>query len=149
MKEWYYVLKGKRTGPVSDDEIQEFLDDGTITPDTKIWKEGMSDWTEASKRNAIIEEDKKVEEEEEAKKVEFYPNTEVEIFQKISLFSCLACILNPFAGAALLFSLQAKTADLDRRVEDAERKLDLCKKMLMFAFGISVMIYLWFVSLSA
>ena len=41
---WYYSLLGKSLGPVSDDEFQRLVADGTITPDTAVWNENMTDW---------------------------------------------------------------------------------------------------------
>jgi uncharacterized RDD family membrane protein YckC len=41
---WYYALNGQQQGPVSADDLSSLLSSGTITPETLIWKEGMSDW---------------------------------------------------------------------------------------------------------
>ena len=41
---WYYESNHQPTGPVSEEEISELLQTGTITALTLVWKEGMADW---------------------------------------------------------------------------------------------------------
>jgi RDD family/GYF domain 2 len=41
---WYYVEQGKQAGPVSDEQLDEMVRNGRITPDTLVWREGMADW---------------------------------------------------------------------------------------------------------
>lgn len=41
---YYQNSDGQATGPVSLDELRQFLHGGTITPDTLVWKEGAPDW---------------------------------------------------------------------------------------------------------
>ncbi|PTX97281.1 hypothetical protein DB346_19945 [Verrucomicrobia bacterium LW23] len=41
---WYYSLLGKSLGPINDDEFEKLVADGTITPDTAVWNETMTDW---------------------------------------------------------------------------------------------------------
>lgn len=41
---WYYALGDERKGPVADLEFQLLAQQGTIKPDTLVWREGMSDW---------------------------------------------------------------------------------------------------------
>ena len=31
-------------GPVSEDELGELIKDGIISAETRVWKEGMTDW---------------------------------------------------------------------------------------------------------
>ncbi|MCF7853650.1 MAG: RDD family protein [Candidatus Pacebacteria bacterium] len=42
--EWYYVREGERIGPVSEDDFQRLVSDGTITPDTLVWHENLDEW---------------------------------------------------------------------------------------------------------
>jgi len=46
--EWYYGKDGLQAGPVSDTDIQALVQDGTLNPDSLIWREGMSDWQPAN-----------------------------------------------------------------------------------------------------
>jgi len=46
-KEWYAYIKSKQTGPLSIDEISEFIQNGEITFATLVWKNGMADWQQA------------------------------------------------------------------------------------------------------
>jgi uncharacterized RDD family membrane protein YckC len=41
---WYYVEQGKQAGPVSDEQFNALLQNGTITADTLVWREGMAEW---------------------------------------------------------------------------------------------------------
>lgn len=45
MAEWYYAQKGTRNGPVTKEEIEGLIKDGTLDGDSELWREGMSDWT--------------------------------------------------------------------------------------------------------
>jgi len=44
MSQWYYAQGGTRIGPVEQDYFEELVEAGTITPDTLVWRKGMSDW---------------------------------------------------------------------------------------------------------
>ncbi len=42
--QWYYSLKGQRLGPVAPSEFEKLAAEGTIQPDTLVWREGMANW---------------------------------------------------------------------------------------------------------
>ena len=42
--EWFYALENERKGPVSDQEFQQLLAQGTINAQTLVWREGFSAW---------------------------------------------------------------------------------------------------------
>ena len=43
--DWYYAAENKtQVGPLSDQEFESKVAQGTITPDTLVWNETMSDW---------------------------------------------------------------------------------------------------------
>lgn len=46
-KIWYYADSGQQIGPYSEHEILALLEHGKITPQTAVWKNGMSDWLPA------------------------------------------------------------------------------------------------------
>ena len=48
MDEWYYAKDGQQLGPVSKEQVESFLADGTISGDSLVWKDGMGDWKPAS-----------------------------------------------------------------------------------------------------
>jgi len=53
---WYYVLNGKRIGPVPDACITQLLGEGTIDNGTLVWRNGFNDWipiAETSLRKTI------------------------------------------------------------------------------------------------
>lgn len=41
---WYYAIGDQRQGPISDAELDALIAAGTVTPQTLVWREGMSDW---------------------------------------------------------------------------------------------------------
>jgi hypothetical protein len=41
---WYYSKEDQRLGPVSEEELLRLAGEGSITPKTKVWKDGMADW---------------------------------------------------------------------------------------------------------
>lgn len=44
---WYYVRNNQRIGPVDDNTVTALIQNGTITRQTSVWKEGMNDWQQA------------------------------------------------------------------------------------------------------
>lgn len=47
LAEWYYVGHYGQLGPLTFQQITELASDGVITPDTFVWKAGMTDWCPA------------------------------------------------------------------------------------------------------
>lgn len=41
---WYYVQAGQSVGPVSEEEFESLIAGQTITPETLVWNQTMSDW---------------------------------------------------------------------------------------------------------
>jgi uncharacterized membrane protein len=41
---WYYAIGNERQGPVDDAELDRLLAARTITPETLVWRAGMTDW---------------------------------------------------------------------------------------------------------
>jgi len=41
---WYYADGDRQRGPISDEEFQEMIDRGRLTPETLVWKDGMDNW---------------------------------------------------------------------------------------------------------
>jgi hypothetical protein len=41
---WYYSLNNQPVGPVSDETIQSLVQNGTVSRQTLVWKEGMGNW---------------------------------------------------------------------------------------------------------
>ena len=42
--QWYYALGEQRVGPVSQAEFDRLVQAGTITPQTLVWQQGMTEW---------------------------------------------------------------------------------------------------------
>jgi len=41
---WFYAINSQQSGPVSDSQLDELLRSGKVSPDTLIWREGMTNW---------------------------------------------------------------------------------------------------------
>jgi len=44
---WYYASQGQQQGPVSDEQLQRMIQDGSLTRDDLVWREGMAAWQPA------------------------------------------------------------------------------------------------------
>jgi hypothetical protein len=45
---WWYVSDGERRGPVNEDELARLLGNGTVAPNSLLWKAGMKGWEPAA-----------------------------------------------------------------------------------------------------
>ena len=48
MKQWYCHIGGQRYGPVDENALRDWIDDGRVEAQTMVWSEGMPDWVPAS-----------------------------------------------------------------------------------------------------
>jgi predicted Zn finger-like uncharacterized protein len=46
-KEWYLFINNEQIGPISLEEIKEYIDNGQLLFSTLVWKNGMADWKQA------------------------------------------------------------------------------------------------------
>jgi predicted Zn finger-like uncharacterized protein len=44
---WYAMLRGKQTGPVTREDLEERANDGELGPRTYLWRDGMDAWQHA------------------------------------------------------------------------------------------------------
>src|SRR5690349_24364732 len=42
--DWYYAAGTDRKGPISEEEFQQLVQQGVITSQTLVWREGFADW---------------------------------------------------------------------------------------------------------
>jgi hypothetical protein len=47
--EWFYAVDGNQMGPVGTDELKRLATLGELKPTALVWRDGLSDWTPASK----------------------------------------------------------------------------------------------------
>lgn len=52
---WYYVEAGKTQGPFSLEQFEMIIQEGTVTPDTFIWKKGMPAWARLKETKLYVE----------------------------------------------------------------------------------------------
>ena len=51
----WYVRRGDREiGPLGEEALRALVGTGQITPDTQLWREGLSGWTEASALPGVL-----------------------------------------------------------------------------------------------
>lgn len=50
---WYYALSGKQVGPVSIDQVKQYVKDGIIEPSTYVWHHSLVDWLPANQAGVI------------------------------------------------------------------------------------------------
>jgi len=41
---WYYVENGQQRGPVSEEDLRALAQNGSIQPDTLVWRQGQASW---------------------------------------------------------------------------------------------------------
>lgn len=51
--EWYAVIDGQQVGPLSASAVERRMADGSVTPDTLVWREGMKDWMPVGQTNTF------------------------------------------------------------------------------------------------
>ncbi|MHB8816379.1 MAG: RDD family protein [Steroidobacteraceae bacterium] len=51
---WYVRRSEREIGPLGDDALRALVGTGQITPDTQLWREGLSGWTSASVLPGIL-----------------------------------------------------------------------------------------------
>jgi len=47
-KNWWYTKSGERLGPHTSDELKVLAANGRLAPTDMVWKEGLTDWLQAS-----------------------------------------------------------------------------------------------------
>lgn len=52
--QWYYTKSGQRQGPVGSEKLKELAASGQLAPTDLAWKEGMTQWAEASKIKGLF-----------------------------------------------------------------------------------------------
>lgn len=46
-KQWYAGIEGQRVGPMGVDQLQAYIREGKITPESLVWTQGMDNWAQA------------------------------------------------------------------------------------------------------
>ena len=46
-RSWFFASQGKQQGPYPETQLRAFIANGTVTAETLVWSEGMSDWQKA------------------------------------------------------------------------------------------------------
>jgi RsiW-degrading membrane proteinase PrsW (M82 family) len=53
-EQWYYVVNGQRRGPVDSAALSALAREGLLDRTALVWREGLPDWTEASRFSEIF-----------------------------------------------------------------------------------------------
>ena len=48
IRQWFVAIDDKKDGPFSDERLRELIAGGTVTADTLVWCNGMTNWTRAA-----------------------------------------------------------------------------------------------------
>lgn len=56
MTKWYYVVGDKKTGPLSQTQFDTLIAQGTIGPETLVWRKGMPEWQSLAKTGVFPRE---------------------------------------------------------------------------------------------
>ena len=48
IRRWFVAIDDKKDGPFSDERLRELIAGGTVTADTLVWCNGMTNWTRAA-----------------------------------------------------------------------------------------------------
>lgn len=46
--EWFYIGHYGQLGPLTQDQLEELVVDGVVSPETYVWRPGMADWVRAA-----------------------------------------------------------------------------------------------------
>ncbi len=52
--QWYFVSNNERYGPLPAAALAQYLQDGRITAETLVWRQGMNDWEPLARRHEEI-----------------------------------------------------------------------------------------------
>lgn len=52
--QWYYADQGQRNGPVTEEQIKKLAVTGQIKPSDMVWKQGMTQWIQASQIAGLL-----------------------------------------------------------------------------------------------
>ncbi len=52
--DWYYLEEGGSRGPVPASHLRQLVASGVLSPDTLVWREGMTDWLPASELGLTV-----------------------------------------------------------------------------------------------
>jgi hypothetical protein len=53
-RSWFIAAGGKQQGPYSEAVFRDLIGKGSVTPDTLVWSEGMSDWQQAGEIPGLV-----------------------------------------------------------------------------------------------
>lgn len=122
---YYQNSDAQATGPVSLDELRQFLHGGTITPDTLVWKEGAPDWQPL--RLVLANENPPVPALQQQKRP--MPDTHLLASILVTLFCCM-----PFGIVAIIKSAQVESLYYKGLYDEAQRASDASARWSMWGF---------------
>ncbi len=136
----YYVIRNnKRQGPFTIEQLQE----AGLTRTTKVWREGLADWTNAADVKELAEmatadaPPPVTTPQEEANRREPQPMPKTWLAESI-LVTLLCC--PPFGIAAIVFASQVESMYCLGNYEMAEHKSAQARKMVLWGFGLGLVL---------
>src|SRR5580692_11561393 len=46
-RSWFYASNGQQQGPIPEAQFRDLIAQGSVTPDTLVWSDGMAGWQRA------------------------------------------------------------------------------------------------------
>ncbi len=51
--DYHVLINGEQKGPMTTEQLEELKQDGTLTSDTMVWKDGMAEWGKAGEQEDL------------------------------------------------------------------------------------------------
>jgi GYF domain 2 len=53
-RSWFFAAQGQQQGPYPEAQLRQFIANGTVTPETLVWTEGMTGWQKAGEIPGLL-----------------------------------------------------------------------------------------------
>jgi hypothetical protein len=137
---WYYARNGQQHGPVSKEELEALMAQGSVKPSDYVWTQGMAAWERASRAAALGG----------ASTPEPPPDApalpdEIEAVAPVPNYlpwaiAVTLCCCMPGGVASIVYAAQANAAWRGGRVEDAQKAADKARLWLIFSAVVGVVV---------
>ena len=96
---WYYAAQGQQQGPISEEQLRDFITRGVVTADTLVWTEGMAGWEKAGRIPGLISD---VADQSPALPPDFAADSEGPLWVDLDLWTFLGWAVLFVIGAAFI-----------------------------------------------
>ncbi|MGJ4941093.1 DUF4339 domain-containing protein [Bradyrhizobium sp. HKCCYLS1011] len=96
---WYYAAQGQQQGPISEEQLRDFVARGVVNADTLVWTEGMAGWEKAGRIPGLISD---VADQSPALPPDFAADSEGPLSVELDLWTFLGWAVLFVIGAAFI-----------------------------------------------